>query len=347
MLESRIPLFMKASNPHELELPEGRYIRVYIGGREANRMKWSSPVDELGNAVVPHACRLDDQTYSVTLTADLEVEYIVPGHANVVREFKDVLIGKIPLMLRSRMCYLTGMDGYEVGECKFEPGGYFIIDGAEKVLLTQEKLGNNMMYSGKRRQPPPADQKATLQEKSAALNFAGGAEFESPSEFYTGIRSVSEDASRGPYSHFLIIPDRNPYEENPKKGGGPPYFSQHGRVASITLPGFGQPVPLISVFRALGCGSDRDIYETVLFDVVESQRNVYDDLLATLILSHEAFLIRIKETDMDVLKKQTRSRSRVEVVRILHEMMFPHVEGKEDTGGLFRRKAYHLGLMLR
>jgi len=346
-LETSIPNFIRASNPHELELPEGRYIRVFIGGRDASKLKWTSPVDEIGNAVLPHACRLDDQTYAVSLTADLEIEYVMPGSANVIREFKDVLIGKIPLMLRSRMCYLTGMDGYEVGECKFELGGYFVIDGAEKVLLTQEKLGNNMMYSGQRKQAPAKDQVARASEKANPFDFAGGPAVETSTEFYTGIRSMSEDASRGPYSHFLVIPDRNNYEENPKIGGGPPNFGQHNRVASITLPGFAQPVPLISVFRALGCASDKDIYETVLFDVVESQRVLYDDLLTTLVLSHEAFLKRQASTDMNILKTQTHTRSRAEVVRILHEMMFPHVEGSEDTGGLFRRKAYQLGLMLR
>jgi len=346
MLESSIPNFIRASNPHELELPEGRYIRVFVGGRDAKRLKWTSPTDEIGNAVLPHACRLDDQTYSVSLTADLEIEYVMPGSANVVREFKDVLIGKIPLMLRSRLCYLTGMDGYEVGECKFELGGYFIIDGAEKVLLTQEKLGNNMMYSGKRKQAPSKDQISRASEKASALDFKGDAHFETPNEFYTGIRSVSEDASRGPYSHFLVIPDQNQYEENPKKGG-PPNFGQHNRVASITLPGFAQPVPLLSVFRALGCASDKDVYELALFDVVESERNVYDDLLTTLVMSHEAFLKRENDTDMNILKKQTHTRSRAEVVRILHEMMFPHVEGSEDVGGLFRRKAYQLAMMLR
>ena len=347
MLESSIPNFIRASNPHELELPEGRYIRVFIGGRDASKLKWTSPTDELGNAVLPHACRLDDRTYSVSLTADLEIEYIMPGNPTVVREFKDVLIGKIPLMLRSRLCYLTGMDGYEIGECKFELGGYFIIDGAEKVLLTQEKLGNNMMYSGKRNQAPAKDQISRATEKSSPLDFSGAARFESPTEFYTGIRSVSEDASRGPYSHFLVVPDQNAYDEKEKSGGGPPNYGQHNRVASITLPGFSQPIPLISVFRALGCASDKDIYELVLFDVVESQRNVYDDLLTTLVMSHEAFLKREQTSDLDILKKQTHTRSRAEVVRILHEMVLPHIEGSEDTGGLFRRKAYHLGLMLR
>jgi len=347
MLESKVPVFIKASNPHELELPEGRYIRVFIGGRDASRMRWVSPTDELGNAVLPHACRLDDRTYSVDLIADFEVEYILPGSAPVVREFKDIRIGSVPLMLRSRMCYLTGMDGYLAGECKFELGGYFIIDGAEKVLLTQERLANNMIYSGKRRQAPPAEQRATLREKADSINFKSSVPVESTYEFYTGIRSVSEDASRGPYSHFLVIPDQNIYEEDPKKGGGPPHFGQYNRVASITLPGFAQPVPLISIFRALGCATDRDIYETTLIGVPESQRALYDGLISVLILSHEKFLERVEETDMDILKKQTHSRSRAELVRILHEMVFPHVEGSEDVGGLFRRKAYHLGQMLR
>ena len=346
MLESSIPVFIRASNPHELELPEGRFIRVFIGGRDAKRLKWTSPTDELGNAILPHACRLDDQTYSVTLTADLEIEYVIPGNPNVIREFKDVTIGKIPLMLRSRMCYLTGMDGYEVGECKFELGGYFIIDGAEKVLLTQEKLGNNMMYSGKRKQAPTQEQVSRAVESSSALDFLGDNQPETSTEFYTGIRSISEDASRGPYSHFIVIPDRIGYDESTKTGG-PPNFAQHNRVAAVTLPGFAQPVPVVSVFRALGCASDKDIYELALFDVVESERNVYDDLITTLILSHDAFLKRTQQTDMDILKEQSRTRSKADVVRILHDMMFPHVEGSEDTGGVFRRKAYQLGLMLR
>jgi DNA-directed RNA polymerase beta subunit len=47
-----------------------------------------------------------------------------------------MLIGKIPIMLRSTYCLLNGMtdrDLTELNECPLDPGGYFIINGSEKV----------------------------------------------------------------------------------------------------------------------------------------------------------------------------------------------------------------------
>jgi DNA-directed RNA polymerase beta subunit len=48
------------------------------------------------------------------------------------------LPGKIPIMLRSTYCLLNGMtdrDLTELNECPLDPGGYFIINGSEKVRL--------------------------------------------------------------------------------------------------------------------------------------------------------------------------------------------------------------------
>ena len=47
-----------------------------------------------------------------------------------------VLIGRIPIMLRSRKCWLRGKSDREleeVKECPYDPGGYFIVKGVEKV----------------------------------------------------------------------------------------------------------------------------------------------------------------------------------------------------------------------
>ena len=79
MLDGRIPSFLRASNPFELELPDKRYIRIWVGGKGADKLKWVAPTDEMGNAVLPHGCRLDNTTYAVTLIADLEVDYVFPA----------------------------------------------------------------------------------------------------------------------------------------------------------------------------------------------------------------------------------------------------------------------------
>ena len=49
----------------------------------------------------------------------------------------NVVIGRMPVMLRSNRCFLAGMSHSElasVNECPYDPGGYFVVKGVEKVL---------------------------------------------------------------------------------------------------------------------------------------------------------------------------------------------------------------------
>jgi DNA-directed RNA polymerase III subunit RPC2 len=49
-------------------------------------------------------------------------------------------------MLRSDRCVLNGKPEAEVirmKECLHDPGGYFIVKGAERIILIQEKLAMN------------------------------------------------------------------------------------------------------------------------------------------------------------------------------------------------------------
>ncbi|KAK4772822.1 hypothetical protein SAY87_027841 [Trapa incisa] len=59
-------------------------------------------------------------------------------------------------MLRSNYCTLyqnLEKDLTELGECPYDQGGYFIINGSEKVLIAQEKMSTNHVYVFKKRQP--------------------------------------------------------------------------------------------------------------------------------------------------------------------------------------------------
>ena len=56
---------------------------------------------------------------------------------------KDIEIGRMPIMLRSEKCILHGKSDSELAElkeCAYDPGGYFIVKGVEKVILMQEQL---------------------------------------------------------------------------------------------------------------------------------------------------------------------------------------------------------------
>lgn len=67
-----------------------------------------------------------------------------------------VFLAKVPIMLRSRFCSLnenTDKELTELGEDPFDSGGYFVINGSEKVLIAQERMANNHVYVFKKSQP--------------------------------------------------------------------------------------------------------------------------------------------------------------------------------------------------
>ncbi|KAH0469211.1 hypothetical protein IEQ34_002443 [Dendrobium chrysotoxum] len=113
-----------------------RYTKISIG----------KPVEYLehhAEELNPHMCRLSDRTYASPIKVD--IEYTRPNQTN--KEYKkDLVIGRMPIMLRSSSCVLSGKDEAELaklGECPLDPGGYFIIKGNEKVILIQEQLSKN------------------------------------------------------------------------------------------------------------------------------------------------------------------------------------------------------------
>ena len=91
--------------------------------------------------IFPAEARLRKLTYS----APTYIE--VSAHINgVQRESFTTQIGNIPIMLKSKWCHLYNLSKQELierGEDPDEPGGYFIINGTEKVLITIEDLASN------------------------------------------------------------------------------------------------------------------------------------------------------------------------------------------------------------
>lgn len=93
--------------------------------------------------ISPHECRLRDMAYAAPITVDIEY---TRGTQRVIR--KGLPIGRMPIMLRSSNCILTGKSPKELAklnECPIDPGGYFIVRGVEKVILIQEQLSKNRM----------------------------------------------------------------------------------------------------------------------------------------------------------------------------------------------------------
>ncbi|KAJ3029736.1 DNA-directed RNA polymerase III core subunit ret1 [Rhizophlyctis rosea] len=91
--------------------------------------------------LTPNECRLRDVTYAGNIEVDIEY---VRGQQWVRK--RGIEVGRMPIMLRSSRCVLTGRspeDMVKCGECPLDPGGYFVIRGTEKVILIQEQLSKN------------------------------------------------------------------------------------------------------------------------------------------------------------------------------------------------------------
>jgi DNA-directed RNA polymerase beta subunit len=55
----------------------------------------------------------------------------------------NIPIAHIPIMMRSKYCSLTIHPGYDKRDCEYDPGGYFVINGSEKVIIAQDRMCEN------------------------------------------------------------------------------------------------------------------------------------------------------------------------------------------------------------
>lgn len=359
-LDTKIPRYIKASNPIKLLLEDGRNVRVYIGGKDGKSITYKVPTDDEGFAILPHMCRLENKTYKFDIFVDILIEYQYAENDIETKTFENIPLGSIPLMLKSSLCYLRPMTGeqlYDAGECKFELGGYFIVDGQERVLLTQESLGPNMFYAKKRRILKAEKTVRSISEADSETKLEGSSKGEED-EYVAGVNSASEDGTKGPYSHILVLPPKN---RSPDDGRvvaqNPDFASFSNRLATIKLPGFMRQVPLLSIFYALGVVNDQDIYDITLYGIPHSGRSQYDTLFTVLFLSHDKFVQQemAKEDDQTqdpnllFLRREVRTRSNGSVYVNLYSKLFPHCELQEgeSSSAFYRRKAYLLGKMLR
>lgn len=112
-------------------------------------------VDEpaLANGVepmFPSDARHSRQTYSLKIIADVtqfQDVYDMPSDRKITktigRKEENFHIATIPLMVRSRWCSLSKHKNMDKSECEFDAGGYFIVNGNEKVVISQDRMVEN------------------------------------------------------------------------------------------------------------------------------------------------------------------------------------------------------------
>ncbi|RHY28751.1 hypothetical protein DYB32_005736 [Aphanomyces invadans] len=195
------------------------------------------------SVMFPHEARLRNLTYSAPLYVDVTCQKFQAGTVPIeeqepyeeettAKEF----IGSIPIMLRSKYCVLTDKSDKELtelNECVYDQGGYFVINGSEKVLIAQERMSNNHVYCFK---------------KSSISKYSWVCE----------TRSHVERGAR---------PTSTMYVQMYAKSGGKSAVSGH-QIRAV-IPYIRQDIPVVIIFRALGFVADREILEHICYDFTD------------------------------------------------------------------------------
>ena len=229
----------------------------------------------------PNECRLKNISYLLKINIkkctvslnnnDLKIEI----NFNKDEYFK---LCEIPILLLSDYCNiyknmtnLTGEDYkyelYKNGECINELGGYFIIDGKEKAIISQERLAYNKLYTHN-----DSSKKYLLisEIKSSAIDSLTPAR-----NTYVKIKKVAKKKSKNDNDEDSLILNReDDYINEVDEDSGNSFNNDMNSIKIVVdFPGLKEDLPLFIVFRALGYESDKEIYETILKDVLPYNYN--------------------------------------------------------------------------
>ena len=198
--------------------------------------------------MTPSEARLRNFTYAASLSVDIQIKFLAKDPATdkvteATQKLNKINIGKIPIMIMSDYCILTNKEGktnIDYGECKHDNGGYFIINGSEKVIVCQERVAENKIY--------------VFKSNKSSGKYSHVAE----------VKSVPDKK---------FIPPKNVSIKLSSKNG------LYGRTIKITIPHIKQDIPLFIIFKALGLETDKEIINSIVNDITDEKHSDIIQLL--------------------------------------------------------------------
>ena len=172
--------------------------------------------------MTPNIARVRNSTYLSPITVDFTSNIQIEEDGVIIdlkeKIIPNIIIGKIPIMIKSKYCILSQKGSED--ECPYDLGGYFIINGNEKVIISQEKVANNLIQVFKN--PKNSSKYSHICET----------------------RSLDENKFGIPKVVSIKITNK------------PDIYNNHLR---IMLPHMKTEIPIFILFRALGCETDKEI----------------------------------------------------------------------------------------
>ncbi|GLJ17287.1 hypothetical protein SUGI_0300040 [Cryptomeria japonica] len=126
---------------------EGKKLLLKPAEARLRNMTYASPIylEITTKVYIQEGKKADDNTKSSSSSLMKDAKNM----AVISEEHKRVLIGRIPIMVKSNLCYLSSLTSKELlkeGVCSFDVGGYFIIKGTEKVFIAQEERCTSRLW---------------------------------------------------------------------------------------------------------------------------------------------------------------------------------------------------------
>lgn len=272
----------------------------------------------------PNDARKRSFTYSSDLFFNIKIFYIerdVNTGKKILedeRKLERISLGKIPIMLHSNLCIYRNESEKRKEECEYDQGGYFIINGSEKVIVAQERRCENKVF---------VSNNAKSQNKYLLISE---------------INSVDPSKVNTPKTVQVKLQGK---------------ANQHkGLCVKVSISHIRQDLPLFIVFRAIGIISDKQILEIILLTKELSDRNsnnfIYLQILknsleeSTHIKSQEEAISYISKyiSFSSFHKNQLESKKLDYIKDILNVDFLPHLGITHDKR---LKKAYFLGYMVK
>ena len=264
----------------------------------------------------PQEARLRNFTYASSMTVDINIKYVIRDGVNLenvktlYKTLPKIHIGKLPIMLKSNICVLNQykyVDTKHTGECKYDAGGYFIINGSEKTVLGQERAAENRVY---------------------CFNISKN---DTKYSWKAEIKSVPDFKCISPKQINMMVSSKN---------------NGFGFPISLQIPRIKQPIPLFIVFRALGVISDEEICEYIMLNL-NKNKQILENLQASIIEANKYITYDeaikyitnyVSYTPINMDKETGALKKHQFTLEVLQNDLFPHCQNVQQ-------KIYLLGYM--
>lgn len=126
-----------------------------------NNISLKPPINDIDDELMlPEDARKKNLTYASKLVVSVQQVLEIVDTTNDTIQIKavgdeqhEIPIARIPIMVKSKFCTTVIKKDEPNTECRYDPGGYFIVNGSEKVIMSLERICDNKLFVFTKKDP--------------------------------------------------------------------------------------------------------------------------------------------------------------------------------------------------